>query len=283
MKHLQTPLIPLAGLIWFALVLFASCCSAQSATPTEAPAVTEAEKRFREAAQEVASAYELRRDANNSPKLEKVAEPVLRWANPLGGQQAHGEIFLWTNGGLPVAVLSINEFTRPNGMVDGEHEWCALTNEPIFATGPHRWSPEKTELSYRMLPTEEPIADSPVRRLRQMRALANRFSGTKTTRTGESRVLRLLPQPIYRYDSKNADVIDGGLFAMVEATDPEALLLLEARRTAASDAWQFAFARLNSVKLTASLDDQQVWEAPQLAGRDVYDRADKPYTAFLIN
>src|SRR5262249_12332997 len=134
-----------------------------------------------------------------------------RWSNPLGGQQAHGEIFLWTDNGLPAAVLSINEFTRPNGKVDGEHEWCALWNRPIFATGPHVWSPASAEISFRALTNEEAVGDSPTRRLRQMRALASRFSGTKTTRLGETRVLRLLPQPIYRYQTNDAEVADGGL------------------------------------------------------------------------
>jgi len=277
MQHLHRSGIPLAASVCCACMLIAARCGAQAQGD-----VAEEEKRFRAAAQEVASAYDLRRDPSENQPLARVTEPILRWANPLGGHRAHGEIFLWTNGGLPVAVLSINEFTRVNGKIDGEHEWCALTNEPIFATGPHRWSPDNAGLSFRAPAMAEAVADSPTRRLRQMRDLAARFSGTKTTRTGESRDLRVLPQPIYRYQPKETQIIDGGLFALVEATDPEALLLLEARLTKSGNAWHYAFARLNSVKLTASLDGQQVWEAPALPGKDVYDRPDKPYSAFLV-
>jgi hypothetical protein len=266
-----------------ASLLIASWCSAQSPDSGEdrKPEV-EAAKKFQAFAREVASGYELRSGGHDSRQFTRVAEPILRWSNPLGGQQAHGEIFLWTNTGLPAAVVSINEFTRVNGKVDGEHEWCSLTNGPIVASGPHRWSPETAGISFLPLPIEETLADSPTRRLRQMRELANRFSGNKTTRVGESRALRLLPQPIYRYQSKDADIPDGGLFALVEATDPEALLLLEARPSKSTYTWQYAFARLNSVKITASFDGQQVWEAPQLPGSDVYGRADKPYSAFLV-
>jgi hypothetical protein len=43
--------------------------------------------------------------------------------------------------------------------------------------------------------------------------------------------LRLLPKPLYRYASRSQKVLDGALFAYVwtRGTDPEWLLLLEAR------------------------------------------------------
>lgn len=252
------------------------------ARPEQPKTEIEAATKFQARARSVASEYELYLGGNDGSKLPRISEPILRWSNPLGGHRAHGEIFLWTNDGLPVAVLSINEFTRVNGKVDGEHEWCSLTNDPIVAEGPHRWSPQGAAISFAPLPAEEPLTDSPAKRLRQMRALATRFSGTKTTRAGENRTLRLMPQPVYRYQSNDVDIPDGGLFALVEATDPEALLLLQARRSKSDFTWQYAFARLNSVRLTASFDDKQVWEAPELRAGDVYDRADKPYSAFLL-
>jgi hypothetical protein len=115
-----------------------------------------------------------------------------------------------------------------------------------------------------------------------MRSLATRFSGMKTTRAGAIRELRLMPQPLYRYESQQANVFDGAIFALVEATDPEALLLIEARQSKSEHAWHYAFARLNSVQLTASFDGRQIWEAPQLPPLEVYDRSDKPYSAFLV-
>ena len=42
--------------------------------------------------------------------------------------------------------------------------------------------------------------------------------------------MRLLAQPIYRYENTKGDLIDGGLFVFVLGTDPEAFLLIEARR-----------------------------------------------------
>jgi hypothetical protein len=47
-------------------------------------------------------------------------------------------------------------------------------------------------------------------------------------------------------------VLDGAVFAFVQGTDPETLLMVEARKT--GDAWQrqFAFARMNSVQFVAT-------------------------------
>ena len=73
-------------------------------------------------------------------------------------------------------------------------------------------------------------ADSAAARLRQMRALAQEFTGRQTNREGVDRDMRLLAQPIYRYENTKGDLIDGGLFVFVLGTDPEVFLLIEARR-----------------------------------------------------
>ncbi len=137
-------------------------------------------------------------------------------------------------------------------------------------------------MAFKPLPGAEPPADSSARRLRQMRELASGFSGEKTTRNDEVRDLRMLPQPAFRYEMKqpNADVLDGALFALVEANDPEAFVLLEARTVGAAYSWQYALARMQSLRVTVSYRGQQLWEAPALPAKDVYNRTDKAYTSF---
>ena len=64
--------------------------------------------------------------------------------------------------------------------------------------------------------------------------------------------LRLLTQPLYRYEHKEGQVLDGALFAFAEGTDPELLLLVEARQRKDQPAeWQYAPARMNMVGATA--------------------------------
>ncbi len=67
-------------------------------------------------------------------------------------------------------------------------------------------------------------ATTPAERLRQMRDLAREFHIVMETESGRSD-LRLLTQPVYRYEAKT----DGALFAFVLTTDPEAWLLIEER------------------------------------------------------
>jgi len=265
------------------VVLSAIWCTAQEPGTSDGNADPDKEgaRKFRAYAKEVAAAYDLRTGDGSPRKLNFVAEPILRWSNPLGGQQARGELFLWTDSGQPAAIVSINEFTTAEGVTHGEQEWCSLAAGPLVAEGPHRWSPRAGMLSPKPFVDVEPPADSAARRARQAHDLATGFAGEKTTRAGVSRTLRLLPKPIYRYEAKDAGILDGFLFALAEATDPEVLLVLEARLKGTMLAWHYALARMNSVLLSASYNGKAVWEAPALDGNEVYDREDKAYSAFL--
>ena len=63
-------------------------------------------------------------------------------------------------------------------------------------------------------------------------AMAREFSAATRDAKDNRWELRLLSQPLYRYESTDPDVLDGALFAFVTSagTDPEALLVIEARR-----------------------------------------------------
>lgn len=249
--------------------------------PQEASSSADAAKQFAAYAKGVAESYGLRAGDGGPRKLTLLAEPVLRWSNPLGGRQAHGEIFLWTDGGLPAAILSLNEFTDKAGQKREEHEWCSLAAGSIVAEGPYRWAPATGVLSPKRAEGAETPADSAARRMRQMHRLAQNIAGEKTTRDGVTRTLRLLSKPIYRYPTADGEILDGAIFALVEHTDPEALVVLEARRQGSAFAWHYAFARMQSLGLTASYRGARVWEAPALKGAEVYGREDQPYAAFL--
>jgi hypothetical protein len=183
------------------VVLLATWCAAQEPSSAgRAGAEEEGTAKFRAYAKDVADSYELRAGDGGMRKLTLVADPVLRWSNPLGGQRARGEIFLWTDAGLPAAVVSINEFTDAAGRTHGEQEWCYLATGPLIADGPHRWTPATGVLSPQPLSDVDAPADSAARRMLQLRELTARFAGEKTTRAGVKRTLRLLPKPIYRMD-----------------------------------------------------------------------------------
>ena len=98
---------------------------------------------------------------------------------------------------------------------------------------------------------------------------------------GEMRTLRLLSQPVARYESKSGGVIDGALFAFVEATDPEVFLLLEMRPAGTKHGWHYGLARMASVRMQASLAGRAVWEVETLPYDGYRNRPDLPYTLLL--
>jgi hypothetical protein len=107
-----------------------------------------------------------------------------------------------------------------------------------------------------------------------MKALADRFAVTMTgwkADKSDREELRLLPKLLYRYEPSgaagpDAGWIDGGVFAFVQGTDPEAVLMLEASRAKRPFYWQYAFARATSGGLEARLDKTVVWEVDFLVG-----------------
>jgi hypothetical protein len=234
---------------------------------------------FQAHAREEAAAYDLRVGTATGRKLMLQARPILTWTNPVPEKQMHGDVFLWTDDGRPAAVLCLFEMTE--GTAPREyHEFCSLAAEGLVTVGDpdRKWSPATAQLTMSPLPDAPPPALAPRQRLSQMRELAARFACEKTTRTGEKHTLRLLSQPVARYESPTQDVTDGALFVFAEATDPEVFLLLEARSAGGTLQWQYGLARMVSVRVQVSFADKTVWEVDTLPYEEYRNRPDKPYT-----
>jgi hypothetical protein len=71
--------------------------------------------------------------------------------------------------------------------------------------------------------------------------------------------LRLLAQPLYRYESTLPEVLDGALFTFVTGTDPELMLVIEARRTAGGPVWHFGAGRFTDLNLTLRHNQAALW------------------------
>jgi hypothetical protein len=80
-------------------------------------------------------------------------------------------------------------------------------------------------------------------------------------RRGQWQQGRLLSQPLYRWEDSANGIIDGALFGYAETTDPELLLVIEARqdRDTKETAWHFALGKMTSSPMTVSLDGVQIW------------------------
>lgn len=225
---------------------------------------------------EAANKYSLRANTNKSD-AKLLPEPILRWSNPAVGE-IHGNVFLWTMDPRPAALGSLFKWFSPHKHTS--HEFQLLSEARLRASydGKEVWRTKEAGVKFVELRGIEPPADSQAKRLTQMRQIAKRFTGHETTREGVEFELRLLPQPIYRYAAPEQDVVDGGLFALVQGTDPDILLLLEARPKS-NPRWHCAGARLQNTALELRFDQKQVWQVEQLAWSVAFDHA-QPYTLF---
>lgn len=193
--------------------------------------------------------------------------PVIRWRNVVRGQEGEAMMVVWSHNGRPIAMASLYPW-------DGKmcHEFDSLSRgNQLVARDKDRviWSPEAAGVEFKDVPKAPKPAKTPAERLRQMKAIAEGFKATMTgwqADNSDQEALRLLPRPLHRYDFTNAKdpdpkVLDGALFAYVQGTDPEVVLVLEAIGTAEKAEWQFAFARATSAGLEVRAGDDVVWTA----------------------
>jgi hypothetical protein len=82
--------------------------------------------------------------------------------------------------------------------------------------------------------------------------------------------LRLLAQPLHRYESKDPS-LDGSLFGFAQTTTPMVILRLETRRVGESNRWHYAIARFSTQPITVSFGDKEVFSVE----RYNYDRDPK--------
>ena len=182
---------------------------------------------------------------------------------------------MWRLGekGRPIALLTLEIYRAEKGSPFLTYELVSLTPhkfEMRNSRGDVNWLPHSTQLAMEVLNVDTVPADTPRARVAQMRELARRFSAEEKLR-GEKISLRLLAQPVDRYDDKMAGIVDGAVFVFANGTNPELGLLLEC----SDKQWSFGTFRLASAELFAECDGKSVAIAPKPAGWPV----DAPYTA----
>lgn len=202
-------------------------------------------------------------------------QPVLRWRNVARGQEGEAMMVVWPHNGRPIAMASIYPW---QGKMCHEFDSLSRGNK-LIARDKDKviWSPTTAGVEFKDMPAAPKPAKTPAERLRQMKAIAERFKAKMTGWQGDNadqEELRLLPRPLFRYDLANAkdsdpNLLDGALFAYVQGTDPEAVLVLEAIGTAEKADWQYAFVRATSGGLEVKLGTEVVWTAKKYpANRD---------------
>jgi hypothetical protein len=223
-------------------------------------------KRWVDYYQKVAAAYDIRLDSDDRTKLEVSREPVMSYSHASEG--VHGAFFLWTHKGRPELVGSIWSDDVGGNRRNVVHEFHSLALGRLVPVriGDRMWRPGP---GFKMKPisnSQKPKDSRPLR-LAQMRSLAREFSGFSTPHGRELR-LRTPPQPLYRYPSGAADLIDGALFCMFADWDPDLILLIEARKGNDATQWFYGIARFNATPLRLEHNGTTVWEAGKVPMSD---------------
>lgn len=199
--------------------------------------------------------------AGPSEKGETVLqpEPLLRWTNPVAEEEDAG-LFLWTRAGRPEAAAQF--FVRKDVWM---HEFQSLSESPFTVrwNGRAVWTPSQPGLRLRLVPGATTPEKSATQRATRMREIAGSFKASvEFAYAGVSRYeLRLLSKPVYRYGSDAGEPLDGTVWAFVQGTNPEVLLVVEARRLPDSSlAWHYGLAPMTSYPAEVFRDGKSVWK-----------------------
>ena len=201
-------------------------------------------------------------------------EPVLYRTQEVTGS-SKGSVFLWVEpSGRPAVICDVFLFEQGPNRYRLSNEWHSLSASPLRAEAPG-WFFNATGpgLEWKSIPNGQAPADTPSARDRQARRLAERFSADLVDRKKERFPLRLLTTPLHRHDTIDSLVSRGGaLFAFCQQTDPEILLLIEARKSGAGYRWEYGVAGFSDMDLYLRLDGREVWrDVPAFSsGRGVH-------------
>lgn len=222
---------------------------------------------------EEASRYEMYVERPDAHLLELHPQALMTYTNNVRGGQQHGAVYLWADDGRPAIVGSVwSSVPRQDPSIRSiTNEFVSLSTQPVFSRHEKRvgrrgvvpdWEPRAAGVEFQPLSDAPPPARAAALRLTQMRRLAAGFDARITlSELEEQQRLRLQPQPLYRYSSEG--IIDGALFSLVLATDPEVLLLLEARESDDGPRWFYALARFTDRPLSVHLGGREVWSRDQ--------------------
>jgi len=220
-------------------------------------------------------------------ELELCPQPLMHWQNPVR-QREQGALFAWLKNGRPAAIGSIFTF----GAVDGtvcRHEMISLADAPLESQldGDLVWAPDRPGLEWNAVTPSIPVAKTASRRLVQMRSIARSFDGILYQPDSQPSKLSLIPQPVVRYESAAENVVDGAVFSLAVATDPEIFLVIETRKGEDGVVgWHFAAARSHFYALELNRNGERVWRmesVPELMSTNASQKPwmNDPYFTFF--
>jgi hypothetical protein len=204
------------------------------------------------------------------------AHVVSRWTNP-ARETFDAATVIWTASGRPKAVCCLYTGREDRGYLSLGPGM--MSEVPVVAEldGIVIWAPQRlgeSMTAFRRIPDAPSPPETAAQRLLQMRQLAKRFRAelAESDHGVVNLRLRLQPTPIYRYEltrqrGHSPDIRDGGVFAFVMGTDPEGLLLIEARGAMDDYHWEYSLEKRTAWPVKVFLDGQPVVTMPPSKAR----------------
>jgi hypothetical protein len=210
-------------------------------------------------------------------KLQFRDQAIFDWASI---NEYHGAVFAWRDRNRPSMIATIFSFP----LADGRqrlvvHEFASFAEAELAVGGPGgiEWKPPRLTALTRVPEAAPPPASANLLKL-QCRRLAADFSAS-LNRRGERWDLRLLPTPLIEYQRPSDEILGGGLFAFVGySTDPEILMLVEARQSIDGPGWYFHPVRFSDKSLYLYYRNNPIWQSLRTGhGTDGPDTDDPLY------
>jgi len=190
-----------------------------------------------------------------------IPAPLLRWSS-VEGNVKDGGLYGFTRGGRLDVVMQFPLHSETFTV----QEFVATCEQPISMKrdGQEFWRYDSPSIEWNVLPDAKPPHESKTARTVQFRQLAESFEiqidhGQKTF---VRQPLRLLRQPVHRYQDLDIGAVDGAVFAFVLETDPEAILMLEACQSDTGPQWRYAVTEMTVNALEVTRNGKKVWEKP---------------------
>lgn len=262
MKHALSVLV-VCGLLYGGNLL-----SQEKGPKEDAPAkeATAAEQKgakrlavFRKAVQELQVESETITD---KARLTFPDKPILRY-NDITRNFFDASVWRLGTKGRPTALLTLEMYGNRGKSALLMHEFTSLADTKFTVDTPLgvHWHPHDTDCKFKPVPDAPEPAATPALRLAQMREISRRFACVSTYNK-QVLPLRLLTQPLDRYEDPEAGIQDGAIFAFATGTNPELILLLEA----GPKGWTYGLSRSALAQLDVTIDDKPVFSFPQFYG-----------------
>lgn len=187
-------------------------------------------------------------------------EPIVRYDDQVRRIE-DATLWVYVRRGVPMATLKVEIYRQGHAL----YGLVSLSSDSIIkaeSSDGWNWAATKSGLDMKPLPDAPAAGSTPVARLVQLRALARRFSGYEVEHSEKGRFqMRLLSKPVYRYDDTQSHIQDGAIFGLANGTNPDLLVVIESRTSAATKApaWHYGLARMGGAELVVELDNREVW------------------------